>query len=64
MCLIILNVYTKGTYVRVEVITELKEHQKGTPAIEAKRERRRIYNKNERVSKEAQAIRARGKPKV
>ena len=56
MCLIISDVYTKGTYVKVEVITELIEHQKGTPAIEAKRERRRIYNKNERVSKEAHAV--------
>ena len=56
MCLIISNVYTKGTYVRVEVITELREHQKGTPAIKTKRERRRIYNKNERVSKEARAV--------
>jgi len=56
MYLIILNVYTKGTYVRVEVITELRELQRGTPAIEAKRERRRIYNKNERVSKEAHAV--------
>jgi len=64
MYLIILNVYTKGTYVRVEVITELREHQKGTPAIKARRERRRIYNKNERVSKEAQAVQARENPKV
>jgi hypothetical protein len=64
MYLIILNVYTKGTYVRVEVITELRELQRGTPAIEAKRERRRIYNKNERVSKEAQAVQARENPKV
>lgn len=56
MYLIILKVYTKGTYVRVEVITELREHQKGTPAIKARRERRRIYNKNERVSKEARAV--------
>lgn len=44
--------YTDGTYVDVEVITELYSiKEKGTPAIKAQRERRRICNKNERVQR-------------
>lgn len=44
--------YTDGTYVDVEVITELYNiKEKGTPAIKAQRERRRICNKNERVQR-------------
>jgi hypothetical protein len=56
--------YHDGTYVCRVYHGVLRNKEEGTPAIKAWHERKRIYNKNERVSKKPKLSSKGANPKV